>query len=71
MFLNLKKLLASKDITMKSYAEFLGVTEKTLQNKMSGRTEFTFSEVEKTNRILFPEYNWNYLFAKDNDQKAS
>lgn len=70
MFCNLEKLLISKGITKKSYAEFLGVSEKTIQNKINEVTEFTFTEVEKTNRILFPEYQWGYLFARENN-KAS
>lgn len=65
MFKNLRYALTTKGITMKSYAEFLGVTEKTLQNKMNGVTDFSFPEVEKTLRFLFPEYNLSYLFAKE------
>ncbi len=71
MFNNLEKLLREKGITKRSYAEFLGVSEKTIQNKIKGTTDFTFTEVEKTNRILFPEYNWSYLFATENEQKVS
>lgn len=65
MFKNLRHVLNARGITMKSYAEFLGITEKTLQNKMNGVTDFSYPEVEKTSRILFPEYNWSYLFARE------
>lgn len=64
MFKNLRKALSDKRITMKSYAEFLGVTEKTLQNKMNGITEFTYAEVEKTTKFLLPEYRLDYLFER-------
>ena len=70
MFKNLRHALNSKGITMKSYAEFLDVTEKTLQNKMNGVTDFSFPEVEKTLRILFPEYNLSYLFARDGEHQS-
>lgn len=69
MFKNLKEALRTKGITLKSYAEFLGVTEKTLQNKLNGITEFTFSEVEKTTRILFTEFKWDYLFSKEENKE--
>ena len=69
MFKNLRQALAKKGITLKSYAEFLGVTEKTLQNKLNGITDFTYSEVEKTTRILFPEYRLDYLFSRSEPVK--
>lgn len=64
MFKNLRQALADKGITMKAYAEFLGVTEKTLQNKMNGVTEFTYGEVERTSKFLLPQYKIDYLFAR-------
>lgn len=62
---NLRDALRRKNISLKSYAEFLGVTEKTLQNKMNGKSEFSFSEFKRTCDLLLPEYNPNYLFAPD------
>lgn len=63
MFDNLTEALQKKNVSIKSYAEFLGVTEKTARNKINGVTEFYYREVEKTCRILFPEYNMGYLFS--------
>jgi len=65
MFKNLRQALSDRKMTMKAYAEFLGVTEKTLQNKMSGITEFTYAEVERTSRFLFPQYKVEFLFARE------
>lgn len=62
---NLRDALRRKNISLKSYAEFLGVTEKTLQNKMNGKSDFSFSEFKRTCDLLLPEYNPNYLFAPD------
>lgn len=65
MYKNLVKILNEKKITMKAYAEFLGVTEKTVQNKIKGKTEFTLSEATKTCTIICPEYKMDYVFAAD------
>ncbi len=59
---NLKKALSSKKITIKAFAAFLGVCEKTAQNKLDGKTEFTYSEFKKICELLFPEYKPEYLF---------
>lgn len=64
MFKNLRQALADRNMTMKAYADFLGVTEKTLQNKMNGVTEFTYDEVDRTARFIFPQYKISYLFER-------
>lgn len=65
MYKNLAKILLEKKITMKAYAEFLGVSEKTAQNKMKGNTEFTLAEVMKTCSVICPEYKLDYVFEKE------
>ena len=65
MYKNLKEALKAKGITIKSYADILGVSEKTIKNKLSGTTEFTLSEVSKTLNCIFPEYTMSYLFRTD------
>lgn len=40
----------------------LGCSEKTVRNKLSGATDFTFSEVKKIRNILFPGMEIDYLF---------
>ncbi len=49
---------------MKAYAEFLGVSEKTVQNKVYGRTEFTLSEATKTCSFIAPEYKLDFIFER-------
>lgn len=61
--LNIKNVLTSKGISVKSFAVFLNVSEKTAYNKLMGITEFTYSEAEKVTEILLPEYNARYLFS--------
>ena len=63
MFHNLRTALQQKGISVKQYAEVLGIGEKTLQNKLAGRTDFTYPEFRKTCTLLC-EYNAYYLFAE-------
>ena len=63
MFANLRIALQRKNIAIEAYARYLGVTAKTVNNKMSGETEFTLSEVQATMKLL-PEYNIDFLFAQ-------
>lgn len=67
MYKNLIRILNEKKITMKAYAEFLGVSEKTIQNKIQGKTEFSLSEATKTCGIICPEYKMDYVFAITED----
>ncbi len=62
---NLKIALDGKRITVKAYAAVLGVSEKTVWNKINEETDFTFPEAQKTKKELFPEYDLEYLFASD------
>lgn len=71
MFKNLKKILDDKGITVKAYAEFLGVSEKTAHNKIQGKTEFLFSEVIKTCTFICPEYRMEYVFAVEKSPQVA
>lgn len=71
MFANLRNALFQKGISMKQYAEFLGVGEKTVQNKMKGATDFTYPEFKKTCTLLLPEYNADYLFTECSSEHRS
>ena len=62
MYSNLREALRQRNISQKEFAEFLGVSEKTAQNKLSGVTDFTYPEYRKTCKFLLPEFNPNYLF---------
>lgn len=60
---NLRTALYQKGITIQQYAEFLGVEEKSVYNKLNGITDFTYPEFKLTCAMLRPEYNADYLFA--------
>ena len=63
--LRLKRVLEAKGITMKGSAELLGISEKTLYNKIVGASKFTYGEVKKL-RVL-PEYNLDFLLEDEQD----
>ena len=44
MLNNLKKVLDDKGITIRAFAKVLGVDERTIQNKIKGKTPFTYPE---------------------------
>lgn len=64
---NLKKALDMKGISVKAYAAVLGVSEKTAWNKMNEDTVITYPEAKTTKTELFPEYEFDYLFASDRE----
>lgn len=66
MMLRLKRALEAKGMTVKGSAELLGISEKTLYNKMTGASEFTYGEVKKL-RVMLPEYNLDFLLTEERD----
>lgn len=58
-------VLQFKKISFKAYASVLGISEKSAHNKANEQTEFTLSEALTIKRGLFPEYEFDYLFASD------
>lgn len=69
MFRNLITILKKENISIKAFADFLGVSEKTAHNKLSERTAFTYPETQRIRLYLLPQYNPDYLFTTED--KAS
>lgn len=67
MLVNLKKALDGKGITLRAYAAILGVSEKTIWNKLNEETAFTYPEVQKTKRDVLPEYDSDFLFTPEKE----
>lgn len=65
MLVNLKKALDMKGISYRAYAAVLGISEKSAWNKVNEQTDITLSEAVMTRKELFPEYDFDYLFASD------
>lgn len=61
MFSNLNAEIARYNVKNADIAKLLGVSTKTVSNKLDGRTEFTLSEVKKIASI-FPNVSISYLF---------
>lgn len=64
--LRLKRALDARGMTIKGSAELLGISEKTLYNKIVGTSEFTYGEVKKL-RAMLPEYNVDFLLEEAQD----
>lgn len=60
-----KKALDDKGITIRAFAKVLGVDERTIQNKIKGKTPFTYPEAVLSKKELFPEYDLEYLFKEE------
>ena len=69
MYKNLEKAMEEKDMTRTHLAAILGVDIKSITNKMSGTTEWKWSEVKKI-RELFPKYKLDWLFKEEKEKIA-
>ena len=65
MLANLSHELRRKNITQNVVARMIGVTDKTLTNKLNGTTEFTINAAVTIRNNLLPEFTMDYLFATD------
>lgn len=62
--LRLRRVLEMKGIRVKGFAETIGMSEKSLYNKMMEETEFTYGEARKIKAVL-PEYDIDYLLTPE------
>lgn len=69
MFKNLSDVLKAEGITRREYGDILGISEKSVTNKISGDTEFTYSEFKKT-AVLLKKYNTDFLFDECDTKSA-
>lgn len=70
MFKNLSKILNEKNITNKSLAKMLNISEKTLWNKMNEESEFTLREATTIMELICPEYRMEYVFRSYSEDAA-
>lgn len=66
MFINLLAELARNNIKQKTLAKNLGISEKTLINKLKGKTEFTLKEMLIIKHI-FHNKELEYLFYNEKE----
>ncbi len=67
MYRRLKCEMLMANIKVPQLAEKVGVTEKTLRNKINGVTDFTWPEVLVIRRIVAPHLHLEELFRTDNE----
>lgn len=63
MLRNLEAEMARKSITNADIAKAIAKDERTVRNKTSGKSQFTFPEVVKIRDTFWPELTLEYLFA--------
>lgn len=64
--LKLKPILEKSPIGLGGYAKLLDITDKTLYNKLTGTSDFSYKEYQKLKSLL-PEYNIDYLLTAEQD----
>lgn len=70
MFPNIRAEMARKNLTMSDIAKGLKVNKRTLGNKLSGKTEFTWSEICRIKKSFFPTCSVEYLFSNECQDSA-
>lgn len=71
MYRNLEAEMAREGIKRKDLAEALGVRYATVIDKLKGRYSFTLDEAFIIRNKFFPHLNFEYLFEREDDPKAS
>lgn len=65
MYLILKLQMERKKLSVAKTAMLIGVTEKTLRNKIKGKTDFTWTEVLKLKSLVGDGKTIEELFKKE------
>lgn len=56
--------MKQENVSRADIQNLLGVSEKTVRNKLSGETDFTWGEVRKIRNNFFPKDDFNKLFEQ-------
>lgn len=65
MYRTLKAEMVRSDISVKQLAIRIGITERSLRNKINGKTEFLWSETLKIRKIVSPGMPLEDLFKSE------
>ena len=60
----LKYRMNQENVTRADLQKLLDVSEKTIRNKISGATDFTWGEVRKIRNTYFPNDDFETLFEQ-------
>ncbi len=67
MLNNLEKVRKEKGISLVDIADVLKVRYQTVSDKIKGDSDFKFGEAVLIKNTFFPEYEIEFLFAKENE----
>lgn len=62
--------IAKRGIKKRVIAEHLGICNRSLNNKLSGRVPFTWDEVKAIRNQFFPDMDADDLFSTDENQAS-
>ena len=62
---NLERLIEARNYKKKDIAAALGITPRSLMNKLAGNTEFTWREVEILQARFFPDHFKETLMQRE------
>ncbi len=62
--------MAKREITKKSVAKQLGISERALHSKLSGSVSFAWDEAMTIKNCFFPDIDPQQLFARADDAKV-
>lgn len=65
MFRNLKSEMVRRNVTTRAISKEIGRTEKSVQMKLSGKTQFTIGEALRIRDAFFPGMDLEFLFSQD------
>lgn len=65
MYSFLRGEMYRRNITIKALSEQIGISEKSLRNKLNGDTDFTWSEAQAIRNIIDSGASVESLFKKD------
>lgn len=71
MYGNLRAEMARREISRSDIAKAIGTTEKTVKNKMTGISGFSFYEALTIRDTFFSDWNVEKLFSDEADIKGA
>ena len=73
MYSNLKKIMDVKGISFQQLANLLECRMETISDKVNGKVKcgFSIDEAIRIKNVFFAEYNLEWLFARDVQQKIA
>jgi len=65
MYFNLRTAMRRERVTVDRVAKALGLHKDTVSKKIAGELAFTFEEAVTIRRVIFPQFDLLWLFARN------